>query len=206
MFTVNYKCDANNNSVKMQPDPPNTDDRFQCQPFSSRMRSGVSADREIASALAYHGSVESLVACLHETVHSQAWLSMQNLSLSNRHLQAEHVHKFVDMANNCCPQSLRALDLSGNDIGPEGAGALAKCEAFSGLHALYLNKVSLGYTGLETFASGKALRNLRALHLCCNALGGRSVIDLASWEGPTMLQELSLANNHLNGEDIPPLA
>lgn len=66
--------------------------------------------------------------------------------------------------------SLRALDLSQNDIGDEGVKAIAESPVFSNLRQLNLKSNQITDQGAEYLANSSILENLRSLQLVVNDL------------------------------------
>src|SRR5205823_2674536 len=64
--------------------------------------------------------------------------------------------------------NLTALDLTGNEIGPEGVQALVASPLLANLSDLDLTHNQIGQEGLRALASSPALHGLRRLHLGSN--------------------------------------
>ena len=119
-----------------------------------------------------------------------------------------HDKKSLCTALKCCTY-LQTLDLSGNNIGSNGAVALAKgLKHCTNLKKLYLHCNSIGSDGALPLAEGlKCCTNLHALNLSYNSIGSDGAVALA--EGLkccTNLQTLCLSYNTIGSDGVVALA
>ena len=77
-------------------------------------------------------------------------------------------------------QIATTLDLTHNDIGDEGAKALAESETLSRLTTLNLGDNDIGEEGVKALAEPKTLSRLTTLHLSINDIGVEGAMAIAS--------------------------
>ena len=150
-------------------------------------------------------------AALLETPSIKALTGLQLLSLSgvgNAGLLLRGAAAVTAWAM-CGPTALLALDLSTNDIGPDGASTLAPALArLTALRRLRLSYNNLRAKGAEALAPAlRCLTGLQVLLLGDNGLGHEGVAALAPAIGSlTALQLLNLGHNSLGAAGTALLA
>jgi uncharacterized protein (TIGR02996 family) len=92
---------------------------------------------------------------------------------------------------------LRALHLTGCQVGDDGADLIADCEYFRDLRTLRLGVNALSDRGVEALCSSRYLTNLSTLVLRANLIGDLGARLLASCERLPHLQTLDLSQNLL---------
>jgi uncharacterized protein (TIGR02996 family) len=92
---------------------------------------------------------------------------------------------------------LTTLDLHRNRLGPEGVAALVSSPHLTSLRTLDLSENQLGEDGLRALAASLCLAGVRRLLLRENGLGGQTAAILASSPHLGQLRHLSLATNAL---------
>ncbi len=102
-------------------------------------------------------------------------------------------------------KNLTNLDLSDNNIGPEGAKALAD-GSLTNLVELDLSENNISDEGIEALAKGESLKNLTSLHLNCNSIGNKGAKALAKSEKLKNLTDLNLDTNGIGSEGAKALA
>jgi uncharacterized protein (TIGR02996 family) len=119
-----------------------------------------------------------------------SFLDLGLCSLGDRGAQA--------LASTTGPLSLRELSLANNEIGPEGARALAESPLLGQLRTLELPfNGGLGDKGVIALASSPHLTHLQRLNLDGCNLGPRAALALARSPHLTNLAELNLQRNDL---------
>jgi uncharacterized protein (TIGR02996 family) len=101
---------------------------------------------------------------------------------------------------------LRALDLADNQLGDEGARALAGCAHLAGLEELYLARNAIGDGGVQALALSPHLAGLRVLDLSANEVGDSGARALAASPHLKRLRELFLGTNQIGDEGAKALA
>jgi serine/threonine protein kinase/hemoglobin-like flavoprotein/Ran GTPase-activating protein (RanGAP) involved in mRNA processing and transport len=129
------------------------------------------------------------------------WFLARALDLSRRGLTDADL---VRLSRNPALATLRQLNLSGNEIGPEGVQALASSPYVSGLERLDLRGNRIGPDGVESLARSPHLRRLRFLGLAGNRIGVRGLQALG--QRALRLHHLDLADNDLRTEGAEILA
>ena len=115
-----------------------------------------------------------------------------------------------DLASSAWP-NLRELQLGGgnyshNEIGAEGAVALASSQGFAQLEMLDLSYNYIGDEGLERFCKTRGFKNLRALHLDANNITHDSFKHLTVHELSDQIVTWGLSHNDLNDRGATYLA
>jgi uncharacterized protein (TIGR02996 family) len=95
------------------------------------------------------------------------------------------------------PLRLRSLVVANNQLGPEGARALADLPLLEGLRELNLDWNDFGDDGAAALAASPRAANLRVLHLGSNTIGLAGARALAASEHLAGLRELHLWGNKL---------
>src|SRR5262249_2948932 len=107
---------------------------------------------------------------LDEFVGSELWAWVEGL----RVWCIEDVEEVRRLATSRCLATVTHLDLSRNEIGPEGAAILAATPALAGLRDLTLHEAGeIGDDGAIALARSSHLRRLRKLDLAINGIGAR---------------------------------
>src|SRR5204863_415862 len=97
-------------------------------------------------------------------------------------------------------KGLFSLDLRGNQVGAQGAAALANSSAFPNLRALGLDWVNAGPAGVTALAASTHFKQLRELDLDGNRLDPASVEALAGSSAFPRLERLSLGKCKIGNE------
>jgi uncharacterized protein (TIGR02996 family) len=101
---------------------------------------------------------------------------------------------------------LTKLNLVGNNIGAEGAAALARSPALRPLVILELRGNAIGDEGVLALARSETLGSLAWLGLAGNAVGDEGVLALTRSERSRALTELDLRDNGIGDEGALALA
>lgn len=94
--------------------------------------------------------------------------------------------------------SLRRLDLSDTQLGPEGAAALLTSANLTSLEDVRFARTGLAPDGLDALARSQSLRRVRRLELSGNPIGAAGVRSLASSPHARALRDLELADTSLD--------
>lgn len=90
---------------------------------------------------------------------------------------------------------LRALDVSGNEIGHAGLRVLAPSPQLARLHSLRIANANIDSLGVRTLASSPNVKNLTELNLSANHISPGGVIALAESAQMSQLTDLYLMGN-----------
>ena len=93
--------------------------------------------------------------------------------------------------------NIKELDLSQNDIGAQGALAIANSSLMSNLASLNLSDNNIGVEGAVVIADSVHMCNLTSLNLNNNNIGVEGVIAIANSANMCNLTSLSLAGNNI---------
>jgi serine/threonine protein kinase/hemoglobin-like flavoprotein/Ran GTPase-activating protein (RanGAP) involved in mRNA processing and transport len=122
-------------------------------------------------------------------------------SLRSFHLAGSRADARALEALGAMSPGLEELDLSDNDLGPDGAQMLVKA-GFVNLKVLRLGNTRLGADGVAVLAVSPLLTNLRVLDLQQNVMGPAGVATLALSRNLAELRHLGLAQNRLGREGL----
>ena len=104
---------------------------------------------------------------------------------------------FLELAR--CPlTALTRLTLEFNEMGDEGAEALAASPHLAGLRELFLNRTNLGPLGMKALVSSPNLSQLRTLDVGNNHIGDGGVQALAAFPHLANLTTLLLGTNGIS--------
>jgi uncharacterized protein (TIGR02996 family) len=134
---------------------------------------------------------------------SSPWLAhLRGLDLSDNDIEPDGLAYLTASRFVCL---LQALDLSGNPLGPRGPGLIATARSADELSELHLARCGLGGQGLEGLLGGRS-RQWRRLDLAGNGLERRDLVRLV--QAPVMgsLAVLDLAANPLGDNAASVLA
>ncbi len=92
---------------------------------------------------------------------------------------------------------VRALHLTGCNVGDEGAVRLSACPYLAGLHTLRVGCNAIGDRGVEYLADSPQLVGLQSLVLHGNLIGDAGAHALATADGLINLYALDLSENHI---------
>lgn len=128
---------------------------------------------------------------------------LDSLSLDNNGLRADGIQGLMSLLQN--PNDLRYLDISGNNVTPEGFSLL-----FEGLRHCSIKDLCCSRCGLASIAIDSSVipRNLRYLGLCGNSIdadGCREVAKLLQRRDLALI-ELYLADNKIDDEGVAIIA
>jgi uncharacterized protein (TIGR02996 family) len=122
---------------------------------------------------------------------------IQHLSIRARMSPQSYPHfwpplNIAALADNKHLRRLRALDLSGNELGSSGVRALVVSEHLTSLTTLDLSNNLIGDSGIRALAGSRLLDRLERLNLRSNDVGAGGLRALAD-----ALEKLSLASEEL---------
>ena len=118
-----------------------------------------------------------------------------------RELRLSENHLGVEGAIALCSQPtfrLTTLDLGSNDIGNDGAAALARCPQLADLRRLDLPTNAVGNLGLEALIRSPYVLNLEQLNLYHNHVSSRGVQLLSDSAFAAKLSFLDLRSNEID--------
>ncbi|HEX4053827.1 MAG TPA: hypothetical protein VHX86_06150 [Tepidisphaeraceae bacterium] len=103
-------------------------------------------------------------------------------------------------------RGLRELNIASNELGYDGATALASCGHLSGLHTLNVSGNHLDHRGARALASSEYLSGLHTLQLSQNEIGDNGVAAIATSEYLSGLRHLYIGRNKISDEGAIVLA
>ena len=92
---------------------------------------------------------------------------------------------------------LKSLNLHDNNIGSEGASAIAQSEHMSKLTSLNLYNSNIGSEGASAIAQSEHMKQLTSLDLSGNNIGAEGASAIAQSEHMKQLTSLNLSNNNI---------
>lgn len=128
---------------------------------------------------------------------AQSGLKLRRLLLYKNEIGAEGAKALAESPSLA---GLRELDLGNNKIGKEGAAAIAASPHLQGLEVLGLARCSIGKEGAASIAA--AFPRLRSLDLIGNGIGPEGVRAIALGKGLGSLRELILQQTRAGDEGV----
>ncbi|MBX3250724.1 MAG: protein kinase [Myxococcales bacterium] len=125
------------------------------------------------------------------------WRALESLDLARNGIAARGAAALA-----AAPPTLRWLDLSSNDLGPDAARALTASSRLAGLRELRLAGNRLGSDGVAALATATSLAGLEVLELARNAVGPSGAAALALGEALRQVRCLDLGQNGLGREGV----
>lgn len=137
-------------------------------------------------------------AQLEVLISHDAGSALTHLELTTCELDDTHVLALIH-----APSALRVLDLGGNDIGVEGARALAESALATRLTSLLLWDNTLGDEGVTAIASRRwpELETLDLISTCCKEQGTQALVEHFDKHFPS-LRVLRMVYNNLSPSQI----
>ena len=127
------------------------------------------------------------------------------LAMGRCHLHDDHIRTLLRNISYNKLKFIKNLDLQGNNIGSEGAVALADgLKSCNNLQTLNLYSNNIGAKGAIALADGlKSCNNLQELHLSNNYFGAEGTVALADGlKSCYNLQALNFSDNDISAEGI----
>ena len=127
------------------------------------------------------------------------------LDMGRCHLHDDHIRTLLRNVSYNKLKFIKNLDLQGNNIGSEGAVALADgLKSCNNLQTLNLNSNNIGAEGAIALADGlKSCNNLKTLVLADSNIGDEGAVALADGlKSCSNLQTLNLSDNDISAEGI----
>ena len=137
------------------------------------------------------GGAEALAGCLKDTNITSLYLGGNNIGDEGAKALAQNL-----------PNTLTDLRFYCNQIGKEGAIALAGCLKDTNLTSLDLGSNQIGYEGAKALAEGLKDTNITSLDLGWNQIGNEGATALAESLKDTNLTSLNLGNNKIGKEGV----
>ena len=151
-------------------------------------------------------SGEKLVDFLRNP-ESQLYLKkIDTLDLKDKNLKIEHLNEILSILHGLESNNIQKLDLGGNNIGTQGASAIAGSENLSNLTELHLGHNNIGDEGARAIAGATNLRNLTELHLELNNIRAEGARAIAGSTNLRNLTELNLRYNNIGPEGASAIA